>query len=45
AVFIGISRTGLFYPGDFVVDSLSCTILGSAAKRLKESNLVRDSTQ
>ncbi|AES68678.1 hypothetical protein MTR_3g013550 [Medicago truncatula] len=31
---------GLFYPGGGVVDSLPCTILGSAMKRLKESDLV-----
>ncbi|AES70609.1 hypothetical protein MTR_3g060310 [Medicago truncatula] len=31
---------GLFYPGGGVVDSLPCTILGSATKRLKESDLV-----
>ena len=30
----------LVYPGDGVVDSLLCTILGSATKRLKESDLV-----
>jgi len=30
----------LFYPGGSVVDSLPCTILGSATKRLKESDLV-----
>ncbi|KEH27338.1 hypothetical protein MTR_5g005640 [Medicago truncatula] len=30
----------LFYPGGGVVDSLPCTILGSATKRLKESDLV-----
>ncbi|AES69369.1 phytoene synthase [Medicago truncatula] len=33
-------QLGLFYPGGSVVDSLSCTILGSATKRLKESDLV-----
>ncbi|AES64464.1 hypothetical protein MTR_2g025650 [Medicago truncatula] len=31
---------GLFYPGGGVVDSLPCTILDSATKRLKESDLV-----
>jgi len=30
----------LFYTGGGVVDSLSYTILGSATKRLKESDLV-----
>ncbi|AET04409.1 hypothetical protein MTR_8g088480 [Medicago truncatula] len=30
----------LFYPGGSVVDSLPYTILGSATKRLKESDLV-----
>jgi len=30
----------LFYSGGSVVDSLHCTILGSATKRLKESDLV-----
>ncbi|AES99067.1 hypothetical protein MTR_5g076210 [Medicago truncatula] len=33
-------QLNLFYPGGGVVDSLSCTILGSATKRLKESDLV-----
>ncbi|KEH24406.1 glycoside hydrolase family 9 protein [Medicago truncatula] len=33
-------QLSLFYPGGGVVDSLSCTILDSATKRLKESNLV-----
>ncbi|AES94666.1 hypothetical protein MTR_5g016990 [Medicago truncatula] len=31
---------GLFYPGGGVVDSLSCKILDSATKRLKESDLI-----
>jgi len=30
----------LFYPGGGVVNSLPCTILCSAAKRIKESDLV-----
>jgi len=30
----------LFYPEGGMVDSLPCTILGSATKRLKESDLV-----
>jgi len=30
----------MYYPGDGVVDSLSCTTLGSATKRLKESGLI-----
>ncbi|AES95740.1 GDP dissociation inhibitor [Medicago truncatula] len=37
---IGRIYLGLFYPGGGVVDSLPCTILGSATKRLKESDLV-----
>ena len=32
--------TGLFYPGGGAIVSLSCTNFGSAAKRLKESDLV-----
>jgi hypothetical protein len=42
AVEFGIEFRKLFYPGDFVVDSLPCTNLGSAVKHLKESDLVRD---
>jgi hypothetical protein len=38
-------RTGLFYPGGGAVVRLLCINLGSAAKRLKESDLVRDSTR
>ncbi|AES70934.1 hypothetical protein MTR_3g065070 [Medicago truncatula] len=30
----------LFYPGGGMVDGLPCTILGSATKRLKESDMV-----
>ncbi|AES87014.1 hypothetical protein MTR_4g019100 [Medicago truncatula] len=33
-------QLGLFYPGGGVVDSLPCTILSSATKHLKESDLV-----
>ena len=33
----------LFYPGDGVVARLPCTLWGRAAKRLKESDFVRDS--
>jgi hypothetical protein len=40
SVFI---RKRLFYPGDFAVDILQCTLSSSSAKRLKESDLVRDS--
>ena len=35
----------LFYPGGGTVVRLLCINLGSAAKRLKESDLVRDSTR
>ncbi|AET02631.1 hypothetical protein MTR_8g044920 [Medicago truncatula] len=35
-----LSGLNLFYPGGDVIDSLSCTMLGSATKRLKESDLV-----
>jgi len=34
---------GRFYPGGVVVDSLLAQFLGSATKRLKESDLVRNS--
>ncbi|KEH17484.1 hypothetical protein MTR_0012s0220 [Medicago truncatula] len=37
---LGRAELGLFYPGGGVVDSMSCTIFGSATKRLKESDLV-----
>ena len=36
---------GLFYPGDGEADTLLAQILGRAAKRLKESDQVRDSAQ
>jgi hypothetical protein len=38
-----VTFSGLFYPGDDVVDYLLCTNFGSSTERLKESDLVRDS--
>jgi hypothetical protein len=43
AVAIQLQFSGMFYPGNDVVDSLPYTNFGSSTKRLKENDLVRDS--
>lgn len=40
-----VNLNGLFYPWDVVETRLHCVVIGSMTGRLKESNIVHDSSQ